>query len=293
MKNLVLSVGVIFCLGIPDLCAATADIRSLEEIVKNDPRNFEAVSDLVKSYLSQESYEPAEKILLEYLAYDSANAEALYLYGRVMDLSDNIMEAMAYYLLAIEKDSTFWTAYRDMAMLYDIFADYQTMNRFILNAFRFSPYPESIYYEVGYSYDMLEEPDSASAYYQLAVKFDSTDSQALMNLGAIWGNNGRIDSASYYTGKSLENNPDSPGANFNYAELMAMRGDTAEAISYFSKAVAIKPDLFAANKRLGELFEARGDSAMAKLYFEEFLKEVPIFYTDDINEIKNKLSLYK
>jgi tetratricopeptide (TPR) repeat protein len=269
------------------------DIASLQEIVRSDPYDFEAVSSLSRIFIAQENYESARSILDTYLSKDSTNAMTLYLYGRVMDLTDNILEAMAYYLLSIEKDSTLWLSYRDMALLYDVFADYENMNRFILDAFNHTPFPESLYYEVGYSYDMLEQPESAAVFYRLAVQSDSADNQALMNLGAIWGNWGNADSAKYYTKKSLEVFPDSPGACFNFAEIMAMEGDTVEAISYFCRALALEPDLFGAQKRLGELFEAQGDSAMAKIYFEEFLKAVPIVYADDINEVKEKLDHYR
>jgi len=293
MRTIIPIIGIVILLGMSSADPQENDIRALEDSLRNDPRNFEIISELCWTYLAQENYEPASVLLKEYLKYDSANVAAIYLYGKTLDLSDNILEATAYYLLAIERDSTFWRPYRDLAMIYDIFADYENTNRFMVDALRLSPRPESLYYEVGYSYDMLEEPDSALIYYRLALKSDSTDSQASMNIGAIWGNRGEVDSARYYTEKSIRLSPDSPGASFNYAEIMTMSGDTVEAITFFSRALALKSDLFAANKRLGELFEARGDSIMARIYFEEFLRAAPIVYADDIDKIKSKLSRYK
>jgi hypothetical protein len=55
----------------------------------------------------------------------------------------------------------------------------------------------------------------------------------------------------------------------------------------------LNPGIFAARKRLGELHEAMGDSALARIYFEEFLDSVPMIYTDDINEIRDKLDRYE
>jgi len=269
------------------------DIKALEDSLAANPQNFDLVSRLGMIYLQQENYNSAIALFKRYREYDSTNVEAIYLYARAQDLSDNIFDATAGYLLAIETDSTYWRPYRELAMIYDVFADYENTNKFIVNALRYSPYPESLYYNVGYSFDMLDLPDSALVYYRLAIEADSTDSQAYMNIGAIWGNRGEVDSARYYTEKSIELNPDSPIASFNYAEIMTMVGDTVEAITYFSRAIALKTDLFAANKRLGELFEARGDSSMAKIYFMEFLKLAPIVYADDIDEVKKKLDSYK
>lgn len=267
--------------------------EALQKLVAQNPHDFGAVSKLAEIYLDQENYDSAAEIVKNYLDSDSMNVQAIYLYGRVMDLSDNILEAISYYLLAIERDSTFWRPYKDLALLYDVFADHENTNKFIMKALMLTPYPESLYYEAGYSFDMLDESDSAMVYYKLAIRFDSTDSQALMNIGALWGNRDEADSARYYTKKSLDGNSNSPGANFNFGEILTMDGDTAEAISYFSKALALDPDLFAANKRLGELFEAQGDSSMARLYFEEFLKDAPMIYAEDIKEVENKLSQYK
>ncbi|MEE9553531.1 MAG: hypothetical protein V3W18_04465 [candidate division Zixibacteria bacterium] len=290
MKLLITVLGLIF---VTVSIHASDDIKALENKVIENPHDFESVSELARIYIAQENYQPAEAILKNYLSYDSLNVDVLYLYGRVLDFSDNILEAMGYYMMTIEKDSSYWQAFRDLALVYDIFADYESMNRFMIDAFKQTPFPESLYYEMGYSYDMLELPDSALIYYQAAVEFDSTDSFALMNLGAIWGYIGEVDSASFYTGKSVFLNPESPGANFNYAEIMTMTGDTLEAISYFSKAIALESNLYGANKRLGEIFEARGDSAMARIYFEEFLKFAPLIYAEEINEVKAKLSRYR
>lgn len=292
MKKIIAVLGFGLILGAVSIDASD-DIRTLEGRVVEDPHDFESVSELARMYIAQENYQPAEAILKNYLAYDSLDADALYLYGRVLDYTDNILEAMSYYIMAIERDSSYWQAYRDLALVYDIFADYESMNRFMVSAFTLTPFPESLYYELGYSFDMLEQPDSALVYYRAAVMFDSTDSYALMNLGAIWGNIGDVDSAKVYTEKSVFLNPESPGASFNYAEIMTMTGDTLEAISYFSKAIALESNLFGANKRLGEIFEARGDSAMARIYFEEFLKAAPMIYVEEINEVKDKLSRYR
>ena len=292
MRLLVTALGFVLIFGTVPVFA-DGDIAFLEARVLEDPHDFDSVSELARMYIAQENYQPAEAILKNYLAYDSLDADALYLYGRVLDYADNILEAMSYYIMAIERDSSYWRAYRELALVYDIFADYESMNRFMTNAFERTPFPESLYYEMGYSFDMLELPDSALVYYRAAVEFDSVDSYALMNLGAIWGNIGDVDSARFYTEKSVRLNPESPGASFNFAEIMTMTGDTLEAISYFSKALALESNLFGANKRLGEIFEARGDSAMARLYFEEFLKAAPMIYVEEINEVKDKLRRYR
>ena len=285
--------GAIFVLSALNSFPQEDEIARLEGNIKEHPRDFDSVKKLAQILIAQENYGACEDILNNYLSIDSVNAEALYLYGRTMDLTDNIPEAMGYYLLAINHDSIHWKAYRDLAFMYDILADYENTNRYMARAVSCSPSPESLYYDLGYSFDMLEQIDSAMFYYRLALDFDPGDHQANLNIGAIWGDRGEVDSARIYTERSLEANPDSPEACFNFAEIMAMDDDTAAAISYFSKTLALNPGVFAAKKRMGELHEAMGDSALAKIYFEEFLDSAPMIYADDISEIRAKLDRYR
>lgn len=293
MKTLIILFGAFFIQSTLNSFQQEDEIARLEGNVKEHPGDFDSVRELAQILIDQENYGACADILNSYLSIDSVNAEALYLYGRIMDLTDNIPEAMGYYQLSINHDSTLWKAHRNLAFLYDVFADYENTNRYMVQAIRFSPSPESLYYDLGYSYDMLEQIDSAFFYYHMALDFNPGDYQASLNIGAIWGNWGQIDSARIYTERSLEINPDSPEVCFNFAEIMAIDGDTASAISYFSKTLALAPRVFAAQKRLGELHEAMGDSAMARIYFEEFLDSVPMIYTDDITQIREKLRRYR
>jgi tetratricopeptide (TPR) repeat protein len=269
------------------------EIAALERRIEEEPGDFESTWRLAQIFIDQANYISAESIINNYLTIDSTNARALYLYGRVMDLTDNIAEAIDYYSLSIDHDSTFWMPYRDLAFLYDIFCDYEKTYQYLSRAAALAPVPDSLYFDLGYSLDMLEMPDSALHYYGLALEFDPDDHQASLNIGAIWGNRGQIDSARIYTERSINSNPEFAEACFNYAEIMSIDGDTLSAITYFLKALARDQAMFAAKKRLGDLFEARGDSAMAMIYFQEFLESAPMIYADDIAEVLEKLGRYK
>jgi tetratricopeptide (TPR) repeat protein len=293
MRTLVILIGALSVFFALNSFTQDDEIVRLERNMKENPADFESIEKSAHILIARKNYIACQDILNDYLSIDSINAQALYLYGRIMDLTDNIPEAMGYYLLAISHDSTLWRAHRDLAFLYDIFADYENTNRYMKKALSFSATPESLYYDLGYSFDMLDQPDSAMSYYHLALKFDPDDYQASLNMGAIWAGRGEIDSARIYTERSLRTNPDSPEACFNLAEIMAIDGDTAAAISYFSETLALNPGAFAARKRLGELHEALGDSALAKIYFEEFLDSAPLIYVDDISEIRDKLNRYR
>lgn len=270
------------------------DITRLSQAVSEDSLDFDAVRQLVEIYIEQRNYASADNILSEYLAKSAKqNAYATYLQGRLLDLKENVNGAIDKYLRAIEMDSTLWQAYRDIAYLYDIFSEYETMNSMLQKSIDFAPIPESLYYDYAYSFDMMGQLDSAEYYYHKAIDFDSLDYQAYLNLGAIMGLSGNLDSAKFLLEKSVMINPGSPEAFYNLGEVSISLGLFDDAAGSFQHALALDSGLFAAKKRLGDVYEIMGDSGMARLYYEDFLDSAPIIYMDDINEVRLKLDNYK
>lgn len=267
-------------------------ITALNRAISEDPADFDAVEGLVEILLEHENYDMADSILNAYMKNNPKDARAVYLEARILDLSENIEKAMSKYWEAIDLDSTLWQAYRNLAYLYDIFSGYETMNRLLRKAITYSPGPETLYYDFGYSFDMMGWLDSAQHYYYLAVDFDSLDHQACLNLGAIMGIGGNLDSAKYYTEMALAGNLDSPEAFYNLGEINLSLGLFDEAAGNFQHALALDSGLFAAKKKMGDLYEIMGDSGMARTYYEDFLDSAPIIYIDDINEVRQKLSEY-
>ncbi|OGC94496.1 MAG: hypothetical protein A2W25_01560 [candidate division Zixibacteria bacterium RBG_16_53_22] len=236
-----------------------------------------------------EEYDSAIVVLENGLSNDNPNAELLYLLGLAYDLNDNIPRATEYYHRALRTDTLYWPPYRGLGYLFDIFAQYDSMNIHLSKAISLMPYPESLYYDYAYSFDMMGLNDSALWYYHRAIDFDSLDSQAMLNIGAVWGRMDHLDSASTYTRRSIQLEPDMAAACYNLAEILIEEHNYEEAIDQFQKALALEPALIAAKKRLGELYEALGDSAMAEMYFREFVGTAPIIYLQDIELIRSKL----
>jgi tetratricopeptide (TPR) repeat protein len=284
-------VTAIFCLY-SNAISQSDRITLLNRAIAENPADLAAVEGLVEIFMDLEDYESADSVLKEYMKNDPKNARAVYIEARILDLSENIEKAMSKYWEAIELDSTLWPAHRDLANLYDIFSGYETMNRLLGKAMIYSPAPGSLYYDFGYSFDMMGWLDSAQYYYYLAVEFDSLDHQACLNLGAIMGIGGNLDSAKYYTEKALAGNLDSPEAFYNLGEINLSLGLFDQAAENFQHALALNSNLFAAKKKLGDLYEIMGDSGMARIYYQDFLDSAPIIYIDDINEVRQKLSQY-
>jgi tetratricopeptide (TPR) repeat protein len=252
--------------------------------------SLSGISLQAKELIRVEDYDSAIAILGKVVKSGQSDVETIFLLGLAYDMSDNIPEAIKLYHRAIEADSLYWYPYKFLGYLFDIFAQYDSMNFYLQRAARLSPSPESLYYDLAYSYDMLALDDSAMSYYHRAIAFDSLDGQAFLNIGAIWGRRDKIDSAAAYTRLALRVDPNIPAACYNMAEIFIEENRYEEAIDQFQKALALDPNLVAAKKRLGELYEALGDSTMAEIYFREFVDTAPMIYLHDIDSIRTKLN---
>ncbi len=246
-----------------------------------------------KALINAAYYDSAGHILNNYILHDSLNCEAWYLLGLMYDQRDNLPLAVRYYHKSIAVDSRCWEPYRDLAYMFDVFAQYDSMNVYLQKAVMLMPDPVALYYDFAYSFDMLNEKDSAITYYYQYLKAHPDDIDANLNVGAIWGANGNLDSAEIYTARALKIDPNYSKTCYNYAEILKSRGDIPKAIDYYQKALALEPKLVEAKLCLGEAYENLGDIAMARLYYKEFVDTAPIIYLDDINRIKAKLGGYK
>ena len=249
--------------------------------------------DEVRALISEAKYDSALGIVEEYLQNNNEDNEAWYLKGYVYDQKDNLALASEYYHKSIALDSTYWGPWRELAYLFDIFAQYDSMNIYLHKALETSDDPGSIYYDYGYSFDMLNQADSALIYYHKALDVDTLDYEAYLNIGAIWGLRDNLDSAKVYTSKALAINPSVPRACYNYAAILGAEGNYHSAVDYYQKALALDTTMIEVKLRLGELYEELGDSTMAQIYFQEFVDSAPMIYTDDINRTKAKLVKYK
>jgi len=274
---------------LPSITAIGIFCPSHDSALQANDLGHETLLADARELIRAEEYDSAITILENGLSAGNSSADLLYLLGLANDLNDNIPRAIEYYHRTLETDTLYWPPYRGLGYLFDIFAQYDSMNIYLCKALSLMPYPESLYYDYAYSFDMMGLNDSALWYYHRALDFDSLDSQAMLNIGAVWGRLNNLDSASYYTRRSIQLQPNMAAACYNLAEILIEEHEYEEAIDQFQKALALEPDLVAAKKRLGELYEALGDSAMAEIYFREFVNTAPIIYMQDIESIRLKL----
>jgi tetratricopeptide (TPR) repeat protein len=272
-----------------------SDMWDWLEYLDDDSTSTDTIPTLddIRALIDRTQYDSAMTSVDSYINYFGEDGEVCYLKGFIYDKQENLQLASEYYHKSIALDSTYWGPWRDMAYIYDIYAQYDSMNAYMRKALETSDNPGSIYYDYGYSFDVLSQFDSALVYYYKALNVDSLDDMAYLNIGAIWGTRDSLDSARVYTEKAIALNPNIPRACYNYAAILSADGEIPKAIDYYQKALALDTNYVEVKLRLGELYEQLGDSTMAKLYFQEFVNSAPMIYNDDINRVKSKLENYR
>jgi len=131
-----------------------------------------------------------------------------------------------------------------------------------------NPQFTAAFYNLGYTYQVTDQPEKAIPNYERALELQPYEIKAMSNLALLYQKTGQ-------TEKAVALNEDiitiEPGLDLPYINLgtYAMRGgDAAKALEYFEQAIRINPNNFELNMRLRNYFQKVGDSAKADYYLD-------------------------
>lgn len=131
------------------------------------------------------------------------------------------------------------------------------------------------YLNNAYAFYKLGMKDSAFKYYSSAVRVDSSNADAFVDLGRFYQHLKRIDSAQVLYQKALELEPDNVYANNNMGWLLKQKKQYAKAIEYFKKSVQTDPLFFSAYNGLSKVFTALKQYDSARIYYEKAMQQYP------------------
>lgn len=117
-------------------------------------------------------------------------------------------------------------------------------------------YPECAiaYCNRGVAYSDANQSDLAEKDYELAVRFDTTYTQAFNDLGLINNNSGRYDQAMIYFNKAIKSDPNYGEAYNNRGVVFARKGQIQAALNDFRQSVKLSPTYANAWLNLGNAF---------------------------------------
>ena len=117
--------------------------------------------------------------------------------------------------------------------------------------------------------------DQAIDHFQMAVKIDPDNADALLNLGDAMFGRGQYDEAIKYYHLALKLVPDSARGHTPLAQALVLEGKTDEAAEQFQQAILLQPANAAAHLGLATLLDNTGRSAEAIDQYRETLRLDP------------------
>lgn len=128
------------------------------------------------------------------------------------------------------------------------------------------------YYNVGITYEALNEKDLAKAFYEKGLKINPKDIRSLNNLAIIAKNNGDIPKYIEYLNKAIEINPNDAEAYSQFGDYYRSKKDYQMAENYYKKAARLDSSFLYNHYNLGLLYLEINEKQKAQKCFEECLK---------------------
>ncbi len=215
--------------------------ETLEATIKTFPENTEALLKLAELFYLVRQYENAILNINKALRIDENIANAYYLKGSVFKEMGDTAKAISSLQTAIEQDNKFFDAFLDAGILYASRKNSLAFEYYD-NALRLRPSNENVLFAKAKLLQDMNKVDESVALYKEILLKNSSNVDALYNLGAISLNKKK---------------------NIN------------EAIDYFSKAIAVDPQNTEAYFARGASFELMKDVDNAKADYNMCLKITP------------------
>lgn len=183
------------------------EIEKLQELLKNDPSNFQARREL-SVLLSQEGFNEEALANLQFLTkYFPEDADLHYNLGILYEKLKDLEKAELSYTKAIE----------------------------------ISPQSD-FYYNLGEVLVALQEWDRAIKVFKIVLKEDPKDSNCYFNIGVCYYNKDEINLAIDNFQQAVNINPQDLFAHFYLGNIYQSRGLTKFAIDSYNKVLSISPD---------------------------------------------------
>lgn len=128
---------------------------------------------------------------------------------------------------------------------------------------------EDAWYNMGYSYYLLNEHDSAKFAYEKELETVPGDSKTLLNLGMICFRKNDYDGALKYFGETINRNPSYGDAYTNIGAIYHNRGEYDKALSYYEKALKLNANPSTLYNNLSKIYYQLGDSTKGDSYYKK------------------------
>lgn len=126
-----------------------------------------------------------------------------------------------------------------------------------------------IYIQLGRTYNLSGNPESALAHYQTALSIDPTNVDALCNAANVMGQLGRQQEALSNYQAALKLSPGTAAIHYNLGTLYLQRLQPEKACPCFESAIKLRPDYATAWNSLGAALNEMGELDQAMLHYRK------------------------
>lgn len=245
------------------------EIKLLQEDLKSDPDNTEAIRELGETYLTIEDYDRALEQLWRAYELNSQDSKIIFLLAETYACKEDYHNALELYrkVLAIEPDN--YIAMSRIGEIYreegDLFLAIETLEESI----KINSESSIAYCSLGVAYYELGNIDKAIEYLNRAITIEPDFSWAFGCLGEIYFHLNDYVKARDYFNKALELDSESNFACASLGEVSRLEGDLDSALIYASKAIELEPEFVWAYGTRGAIYLETGQLEKARHDLEQ------------------------
>lgn len=219
--------------------------RHFNYIVKQDPKNTDALVALATTYGQQQDYEKAFYYVNKALRLDVKKRDAYILKGSMYLAQGNMTLAKSNFETAIQQDPEFYYGYIQLGALYHSEGDSICLE-YYRSAYEIKKSDPETIYTLAYALESFKRLDEAKSLYREMAALEKNNyyaSRGNFHLGNVKQNyENEIDSALFFYSKAIDLKYDYVEAYHNRGICYEIKGDKQSALFNFTKALEYGPD---------------------------------------------------
>ncbi len=250
-------------------------IQELQQILRDDPYNFQARRSLSIALLDAGFNEEAKKNLLYLVRTFPDNAELLYNLGIAYEKLKQYEKAENAYIRAIEL-SPETDFFYNLGITFMEEEKYDMAIPVFEKVIEVEPDDSNTMFNLGLCYFKTKTPDMALEYFQKTVELNDSDIYAHFYMGNLFKEEGLLDLAIEKFNKVLTLSPDYSWAYFNLGSIAYETGDTENAVFYLKNTIKYNPHDIEAYKILNKIYIKQERYLEAQDLIKEALESMPL-----------------
>jgi protein O-GlcNAc transferase len=229
-----------------------------QQVLRSDPSNSMAMTNLAVIAISDRNYEVAERHLQKALSIKDDDASTYNNLGVVLRARGRLGEAAAAYDRAIQLKPDFADSYHNLG---NTLRDQGRADEAAIayrRVIQLTPTNAEAHNSLGNALRDQGYLREAIAEYLIAIHLKPNNAEAYNNYGAVLQDQGRLDEAIIAYEHATRLRPDYPEAHSNLGVALRRQGRQEEAITAYQRSIKLKPDYADAWGNLGNVLQDQG-----------------------------------